>query len=325
MEASVAEVSTVLSISKDMTSILLRYFRWSVTQVTDAWFSDEFKVRKKVGLLEIIDQFPDNISGVITCGICFESYSSDSLRWDKCGHPFCIDCWANYISTYVSEGAGPLMLRCPEPSCRAAICQDMFDKIATQDQKEKFSKVDASSSDVTCLCSNSFCLNCKGEAHRPLTCDIIAKWIEKTNPESLTLSRIKMCTKPCPQCNRPIEINIGCMHMTCRPPFITELRSEKEKAKESAKKYLHCCDSWEAHGVSRKRALKDLENLKIDQIKKLSEIQQLDESQLDFLEEAWQQIIECRQILRWTYAYRYFLPKREHAKMRVFRVFTRSG
>ncbi|XWS14631.1 hypothetical protein CRYUN_Cryun35bG0025800 [Craigia yunnanensis] len=141
--------------------------------------------------------------------------------------------------------------------------------------------IGASSSDVSCLCSRSFCLNCKEEAHRSLTCDIIAKWIKKTNPESRTLSRIKMCNKPCPQCNRPIEKNSG------------------------------------SHGLSRKRAIKDLDNLKIEQTKKLSDIQKLDVSQLNFLEDAWQQIIDCRQILRWTYAYRCFLPKWEHAKIEL--------
>ena len=136
MEDSITEVSTFLSIPKDMASNLLRYFRWSVTEVTDAWFSDEFRVRKKLRLMlekqEI--QFPDEL----TCGICFESHSHDGLSWDKCGHPFCNDCWANYISNYISEGAGPLMIRCPEPSCRAALSQELFDKIATQEQKERF-------------------------------------------------------------------------------------------------------------------------------------------------------------------------------------------
>lgn len=372
MEDSIEEVSLVLSIPKDMASILLRYFRWSVTEVTDSWFSDEFKVRKKVGLLlkeQEIHSIPDES---ITCGICFESYSRDDLSWDKCGHPFCNDCWAGYISNYVKEGAGPLMIiRCPEPSCRAALRHQLFDKIATEDQKQRFLsflvksfvennkniqwcpangceyaiQLDVyanTSSDVTCLCSHNFCWMCKDEAHRPMGCDIVAKWNEKTsNSEERTNHRIMLWTKPCPQCNRPIEKNYGCMQMKCKAlcgyqfcwiclqkwqvhfnfygcNCFSEIAAKNLKEKESKKKYLHCFDRWEAHGVSRGQAVKDLEKLKSEQIKKLCDVQEQVGSHMEFLVEAWKQIIKCRQILRWTYAHRYFLPDNELGKIQLF-------
>ena len=94
--------------------------------------------------------------------------------------------------------------------------------------------------------------------------------------------------------------------------------AEKMKEKESRKKYLHCCDRWEAHGISRRKAVKDLENLKTQQIMKLGDIQQEVASELDFLVEAWKKIIECRQILRWTYACRYLLSENEHGKIELF-------
>ncbi|XP_022748052.1 probable E3 ubiquitin-protein ligase ARI5, partial [Durio zibethinus] len=295
-----------------------------ITQVRDAWFSDEFRVQKKLGLVlekqEI--HFPDEL----TCAICFESYSRDDRSCGKCGHPFCNDCWTNYIRNYIREGTGPLMIRCPEPSCRAALHQELFDKIATEEQMDRFLSyliksfvenqrtikwcpangcefaIDlldgVNSCDVSCLCSYNFCWNCKEEAHRPMGCDIITKWNENINPDTRTMSRIMMCSKPCTKCKRPIEMSFGCMHMKCRPPCnfefcwiclqrwdghrnfygcnrYGEVTAEREKSKESRKKYLHCCDRWEAHGISRRKAVKDLENLKSQQIKKLCDIQQL--------------------------------------------------
>ncbi|KAL0451964.1 UNVERIFIED_CONTAM: putative E3 ubiquitin-protein ligase ARI8 [Sesamum latifolium] len=39
------------------------------------------------------------------------------------------------------------------------------------------------------------------------------------------------------------------------------------------------------------------------ELEKLSEVQSQPESQLKFIIEAWQQIVECRRVLKWTYAY----------------------
>jgi ariadne-1 len=38
--------------------------------------------------------------------------------------------------------------------------------------------------DVSCLCSHSFCWNCTEEAHRPVDCDTVGKWILKNSAES---------------------------------------------------------------------------------------------------------------------------------------------
>lgn len=53
-------------------------------------------------------------------------------------------------------------------------------------------------------------------------------------------------------------------------------------------------------------------------LEKLSDIQCQPESQLKFITEAWLQIVECRRVLKWTYAYGYYLPEHEHAKRQFF-------
>ncbi|KAG6406073.1 hypothetical protein SASPL_133670 [Salvia splendens] len=54
------------------------------------------------------------------------------------------------------------------------------------------------------------------------------------------------------------------------------------------------------------------------QLEKLSEVHSQPESQLKFVIEAWQQIVECRRVLKWTYAYGYYLPEVEHTKKQFF-------
>lgn len=45
-----------------------------------------------------------------------------------------------YISTSINDGPGCLMLRCPEPTCGAAIGQDMIDLLACNEDKEKYAR-----------------------------------------------------------------------------------------------------------------------------------------------------------------------------------------
>ncbi|MBA0699140.1 hypothetical protein Goari_000799 [Gossypium aridum] len=146
------------------------------------------------------------------CGICFETYPYDLLHAAACGHPFCNSCWSGYISTAISDGPGCLMLRCPDPSCVAAVGQDMINALASDEDREKYSRyfirsyvednrktkwcpapgcdyaVDfifgSGNYDVTCRCSYSFCWNCTEEAHRPVDCDTVARWILKNSAES---------------------------------------------------------------------------------------------------------------------------------------------
>ncbi|CAN0859886.1 Probable E3 ubiquitin-protein ligase ARI7 [Linum grandiflorum] len=258
----VARIATVLSISKVAASILLRYYNWSVSKVHDAWFADEEKVRKAVGLLEeAAVTFPDGRE--MTCGICFETYPCAKLHAAACGHPFCNSCWAGYIGTAINDGPGCLMLRCPDPSCAAAVGQDMINALAAKEDREKYNRyfirsyiednrktkwcpapgcdyavdfiVGSASYDVSCGCSYSFCWNCTEEAHRPVDCGTVAKWILKNSAESENMNWILANSKPCPKCKRPIEKNQGCMHITCTPPCKFEF-------------CWLCLGAWSEHG-----------------------------------------------------------------------------
>lgn len=51
--------------------------------------------------------------------------------------------------------------------------------------------------------------------NRPCTCQMIDAWDKKNNSEGETVKWLKVNTKSCPNCNKPIEKNQGCNHMTC--------------------------------------------------------------------------------------------------------------
>ncbi|KAB1213326.1 putative E3 ubiquitin-protein ligase ARI7 [Morella rubra] len=337
----------------------------SISKLHDAWFADENQVRKKVGLLEEpVFQILD--AREFICGICFENVPCDGIKSAACGHPFCSTCWTGYIGTSINDGPGCLMLRCPDPSCGAAVGQDMIDSLASDEDKEKYSRYllrsyieDSKKTkwcpapgceyavnfeagdgnfDVNCLCSYGFCWKCTEEAHRPVDCCTVAKWILKNSAESENMNWILANSKPCPKCKRPIEKNQGCMHMTCTPPckfefcwlcvgawqdhgertggfyacnryeaarqegVYDEAERRREMAKNSLERYTHYYERWASN----------------QSLEKLSDLQCTPETQLKFIVDAWMQIVECRRVLKWTYAYGYYLPEHEHAKKQFF-------
>ncbi|KAL5990968.1 putative E3 ubiquitin-protein ligase ari7 [Asimina triloba] len=84
-----------------------------------------------------------------------------------------------------------------------------------------------------------------------------------------------------------------------------------------------CADKNVCLEHSRQKALSDLHQMQAVQalsiqLEKLSDKQCQPESQLKFITDAWLQIVECRRVLKWTYAYGYYLPEHEHAKRQFF-------
>ncbi|KAM7494414.1 hypothetical protein LguiB_029023 [Lonicera macranthoides] len=380
-EESITTISNVLSISRVAAGILLHHYNWSVSKVNDEWFANEEKVREVVGLLEK-SCCPFPTSKEENCGICFEVHPCDGMSAAACGHPFCFTCWQGYINTAVNGGPGCLMFRCPDPSCGAAVGQDMINLLAFDDDKEKYNRyflrsfvednrktkwcpapgcdyavdfiVGSGSYDVTCHCSYSFCWNCTEEAHRPVDCDTVSKWVLKNSTESENMNWILANSRPCPKCKRPIEKNQGCMHITCTPPckfefcwlclgawsdhgertggfyacnryesakqegVYDETEKRREMAKNSLERYTHYYERWATNQSSRQKALADLQQMQTVHLEMLSEKQCQPESQLKFIIEAWLQIVECRRVLKWTYAYGYYLPEHDHAKRRFF-------
>ncbi|CAK9182345.1 unnamed protein product [Ilex paraguariensis] len=350
----IVSISLVLSVTRTASSILLRHYNWSVSAVHEAWFADEDGVREAVGLLKN-PIFRFRSKRKLTCGICLEKRPADLMKNAGCGHLFCSTCWGTYISTSIGDGPDMIdmmvsdedkrkysryLLRsyvegsrkikwCPGPGCDYAVEYDLG----------------SGNYDVSCLCSYSFCWNCIEEAHRPLDCDTVAKWIAKNNSEAENTNWILAFTKPCPKCKRPIEKNHGCMHMTCRAPCGFEFcwvclrkyptcqascnqyrenkgdddeAATRMKAKNYIQRYTHYYERWATNKSSRQKALADLHLTQTLHIDKLGIKQAQSRAELKFLIEAWLQIVECRRVLSWSYAYGYYIPEHEHAKRQLF-------
>ncbi|GJT52408.1 probable E3 ubiquitin-protein ligase ARI8 [Tanacetum coccineum] len=358
-------ISSVLSISSDSASMLLRRYNWNAEDAQEAWFNGTEKVCKDIGLLHNED-IKSLEAKELMCGICFDSYPVNSIKTTGCVHPFCDICWTTYISLSINDGPGCLSLRCPDPSCHVAVGVNMVNILTSEDDRKKYHHyllrtyiehnrkakwcpapgcdcavefdIGSENYDVSCKSLHAFCWNCTEDAHRPVKCEIVKEWVLKNSAESENTNWILANSKPCPKCKRPIEKNDGCMHMTCTPPckyefcwlcldnwshhgkktggyyacnrydaakkegVYDEAESRREMAKNSLEKYTFFYERWAAN----------------ESIEQFGKTQVLPETYFEFINDAWRQIIECRRVLKWTYAFGYYLPVQEVVKKLFF-------
>jgi len=365
-DADINHLSSILFVSRPVACLLLSHYNWNVTQASESWFDNQQKVRKAIGLSNKahIELGFTYSSHTLLCGICLETFPSDAIRSSWCRHSFCINCWNQYVDAHIDDH-NCFKLKCPEPSCNAAVDEDMIQQLASESRKIKYNQFffrsyvennnnmklkwcpapdcchaisyelpyhhNSGSSrinyDVTCLCYHSFCWNCGEEAHTPVNCEIVAKWMKKTSSEfKITTSGwIIANTKRCPKCKTPIEKNNGCNHMSCKCGIkfcwlclrdfsnchdgvncvqVQEFQElfgdemQRNHAKNHLDRYTYYHQGWANNEISRRKSGTYFDNFMV--------------------KNALKHIVECRRILRWSYVYGYYLPEDENAKIEFF-------
>ncbi|GMH45917.1 hypothetical protein BSKO_13880 [Bryopsis sp. KO-2023] len=250
----------------------------------------------------------------------------DKIRWHEFG-----------VRSFVDDN--PSMAWCTAANCdRVAECKVDLDT--------------SQPLDVRCNCGNAFCFTCHEEAHTPVDCETVKTWQAKNSAESENLNYILVNTKPCPQCKRPIEKNQGCMHMICsqcrfefcwlcmgnwtahneatggfyacnryeaarkRGDYDEDTR-RRDNAKAMLERYTHYYERWALHNTAHKKAIEDQNKVAgaadDSTMGKLSKMSMFPEGDLTFILGAWKQVVECRRILKYSYAYGFykFEPKED--------------
>jgi len=218
---------------------------------------------------------------------------------------------------------------CPAPECgRAVFC-------------EKKTK------SVLCSCGTKFCFKCQELDHAPCTCEELVEWRSKERDDSETGNWIVANTKSCPKCNGQIEKDGGCNHMSCSQcsyefcwicldewknhsnqtggyyacnRYKAEELGEKlesssrNEARRALEKYMAYYTNFVAHRESAKfeKRLKDISEAKMKDLHEVSSKQNW--SDIDFIGEGINQLIECRNVLKYTYIHGYFLPNETSEK-----------
>ncbi|KAL8695352.1 MAG: hypothetical protein Q9218_000111 [Villophora microphyllina] len=213
---------------------------------------------------------------------------------------------------------------CPAPNCEYALDCSV--------KRQDLSKIVPT---VTCHCKHRFCFGCTLNDHQPTPCSLVKLWLKKCEDDSETANWISANTKECPKCASTIEKNGGCNHMTCRKCkhefcwICMGLWSEhgtswyncnrfedkngssggdQAKSRQSLERYLHYYNRYANHEQSAKLD-KDI-YLKTE--KKMINLQSssgLSWIEVQFLQSASHALQQCRQTLKWTYAFAFYLAR----------------
>ncbi|QHN99456.1 putative E3 ubiquitin-protein ligase [Arachis hypogaea] len=222
---------------------------------------------------------------------------------------------------------------CPSPACDLAVLYESDGNYAN-----KY---------VEACCSNEhrFCWECGEDGHRPVSCETVAEWMKKNVDDSQSVIWISAFTKECPDCGIRIEKNEGCMQMICtvcgcrfcwlclsRWSLCSAYGCNRFSARNTEtptmdngngyldlERYTHYYERWFTNEFSRKKSIEMMEKyLNNENIRILCKEFERREDDFEFVKKAWEEVIECRKLLKWTYAYGYFIPEEEKAKKELF-------
>ncbi|KAL2752149.1 hypothetical protein ACRALDRAFT_2044959 [Sodiomyces alcalophilus JCM 7366] len=225
--------------------------------------------------------------------------------------------------TYVEDK--DVLKWCPAPDCQNAIECGV--------KKKDLDKVVPT---VACLCGHRFCFGCILNDHQPAPCELVKKWLKKCADDSETANWISANTKECPRCNSTIEKNGGCNHMTCRKckhEFCwmcmglwsehgtswyncnrfeeksgTDARDAQAKSRMSLERYLHYYNRYANHEQSAKLD-KDIYHKTEKKMVELQRESGMSWIEVQYLNAASQTLQMCRQTLKWTYAFAFYLAR----------------
>jgi len=220
---------------------------------------------------------------------------------------------------------------CPAPNCVYAVDCNIKERQLQQIVPS-----------VQCKCGHNFCFGCTLNEHQPAPCGLVKRWLKKCEDDSETANWISANTKECPKCHSTIEKNGGCNHMTCRKcrnEFCwmcmgvwsehgtswyncnrfeeksgQDARDAQAKSRQSLERYLHYYNRYANHEQSAKLD-KDIylkTEKKMTQLQTTANMSWID---VQFLEAASQALQSCRQTLKWTYAFAFYLARNNKTEM----------
>lgn len=106
-----------------------------------------------------------------------------------------------------------------------------------------------------------------------------------------------------------------------RSPASSQLAAAERRradAKSSLERYLHYYERWAAYGQAHRKAVADLAALRSHKLEALGAAQRTPVSQLRFVADAAEQLVDGLRVLRWTYAFGFFVFVDDGPRRRFF-------
>jgi len=195
---------------------------------------------------------------------------------------------------------------------------------------------------ITCDCGWKYCFHCGEESHQPSTCQQLSVWQQmRSGEEGQNALWLSQNTKRCPACKVHIEKNEGCMHMVCKNCHnefcwlckgkwaehgdITggyyscnrydPLKHDTPDLDMRFGKYVHHFQRFTYHTNARKVAEHRRRDISAHEV-----VVEPGEEPWDraFLYDVFDLVISCRNVLKYTYVFGYFLGENKEKELFEF-------
>ncbi|UQC80887.1 IBR domain-containing protein [Colletotrichum lupini] len=340
------EVNMILNIRKEDVAILLRHFRWNKERLIEDYMDAPNKVLEAAGLGSNVAGPPklEAIPGFM-CDICCEDEEGLQTFSLKCGHRYCVDCYRQYLTQKIREEGEAARIQCPAEGCGRIIDSKSLDLLVAADLNSRYhellNRTYVEDKEILKWCPAPDCPNAVECAIKKKDLDrivptLVKRWLKKCADDSETANWISANTKECPKCNSTIEKNGGCNHMTCRKckhEFCwmcmglwsehgtswyncnrfeeksgTDARDAQAKSRISLERYLHYYNRYANHEQSAKLD-KDIYHKTEKKMVQLQTASGMSWIEVQYLNQASQTLQTCRQTLKWTYAFAFYLAR----------------
>jgi len=361
----ITDVSESLNVSMGDAVVLLRHFKWDMNKLSDEWWQDPDSVARKAGVVKKAKK--SQRSKDVSCPVCLDDINPKKAFSLSCGHAQCNECWTGYLQDSLGDGTNCVNLKCPTRNCKASCTPEVWKKFLPHKSYLRYLKFNVEAyvetnerrkwcpapgctncietsttkhlTPIKCHCGFSWCFFCHDHdigSHAPASCDEVAAWLKKSNAESENIKWMTANCKLCPKCDKHIEKNGGCMHMTCqraaggcghefcwlcRSPWNSHrecnksekvIREEKnaKRAANELQKYMNYFHRYESHKNAMKIADEQRKNCEVKAHALMDYFNSLTTQETKFLYDATEQLIDNRRMLCWSYVMAYYMNQK---------------
>ncbi|KAJ3005765.1 hypothetical protein HKX48_000470 [Thoreauomyces humboldtii] len=244
----VGHVAGIIGCLPEHAATLLRTFKWNKERLIERYMEDPEGESERAGVVMDAQKQPRFVvvKG-FECPICCMDDDDLETIALQCGHRFCRNCYAAYLSEKVFQQGESRRIQCMESGCKLVVDERTVELVVPQEMFDKYrtlllrTYVDDSPHlkwcpapdcvyaiechvtqllevvpTVQCKCQHVFCFGCGLRDHQPCICMLVKFWLKKCADDSETANWISANTKECTKCGSTIEKNGGCNHMTCK-------------------------------------------------------------------------------------------------------------
>lgn len=118
-DKQVGDLSSILGLSLEQCSILLRHFKWQKERLIEQYMDTPDHVLDDAGLGSALCRPPklEKAAFGFMCDICCEDGPGLDTYTLKCQHRYCSSCYRQYLESKIKEEGEAARIECPTEGC----------------------------------------------------------------------------------------------------------------------------------------------------------------------------------------------------------------